>query len=137
VKTLTIKNEMNELDRFISWIEEELKAVETPIEVITKMKIALEEAVVNVINYSQMPAGSDIVFSLETKDTKDGHQLVFTIKDTGVEFDPTQHNKAILDGDPTERPIGGLGIHMMHEIMDVIEYLRENHHNILTLKKNY
>ena len=30
VKTLTIKNEMNELDRFISWIEEELKAVETP-----------------------------------------------------------------------------------------------------------
>jgi len=25
----------------------------------------------------------------------------------------------------------------MHEIMDVIEYLRENHHNILTLKKNY
>ena len=101
------------------------------------MKIALEEAVVNVINYSQMPAGSDIVFSLETKDTKDGHQLVFTIKDTGVEFDPTQHNKAILDGDPTERPIGGLGIHMMHEIMDMIEYLRENHHNILTLKKNY
>lgn len=137
VKTLTIKNEMNELDRFISWIEEELEAMATPIEVITKMKIALEEAVVNVINYSQMPAGSDIVFSLETKDTKDGHQLVFTIKDTGVEFDPTQHNKAILDGDPTERPIGGLGIHMMHEIMDVIEYLRENHHNILTLKKNY
>ena len=34
-----------------------------------------------------------------------------------------------------ERPIGGLGIHLVRQLMDSINYERTNGHNVLTLRK--
>jgi anti-sigma regulatory factor (Ser/Thr protein kinase) len=35
-----------------------------------------------------------------------------------------------------ERPIGGLGIFLVRQIMDTVHYERVNDHNVLTLIKN-
>ncbi|HAP49744.1 MAG TPA: ATP-binding protein, partial [Porphyromonadaceae bacterium] len=52
-------------------------------------------------------------------------------------FDPT----AIPDVDPTlpveERPIGGLGIFMMRQLTDSINYKRLDEHNVTRLRKKY
>lgn len=96
------------------------------------INLALEEAVVNVMNYAY-PKGTygEIVITATYRD----NSLTFTINDAGTPFDPTKVADADISLSAEERPIGGLGIHLVRQIMDEVSYSYENKHNILTLKK--
>ena len=52
-----------------------------------------------------------------------------------MEFDPTKQAEADTTLSVEERAIGGLGIHLVRQIMDVISYERIDGFNVLTLKK--
>jgi anti-sigma regulatory factor (Ser/Thr protein kinase) len=58
------------------------------------------------------------------------------LTDSGKEFDPTQMPDADISLSAEERPIGGLGIYLIRQIMNTVEYQRINGKNILTLSKN-
>ena len=62
-------------------------------------------------------------------------RLKFTISDTGVPFDPTVRAEVDTSLPLEERPIGGLGIHLVRSIMDSINYERVEGKNVLTLRK--
>ena len=62
-------------------------------------------------------------------------KLVFTITDSGVPFDPTQQADPDITLSVEERAIGGLGIHLVRQLMDDIRYERKDNKNILTLTK--
>jgi sigma-B regulation protein RsbU (phosphoserine phosphatase) len=57
------------------------------------------------------------------------------ISDSGIAFNPTEAVKADTTLSAEERPIGGLGILLMRELMDFINYERIDGRNILTLTK--
>ena len=61
--------------------------------------------------------------------------LKLTITDSGVAFDPTEAARADTTLSAEDRPIGGLGILLVRELMDSINYERVNGKNILTMKK--
>jgi anti-sigma regulatory factor (Ser/Thr protein kinase) len=61
--------------------------------------------------------------------------LKFVITDTGVPFNPTEVVAADTTLSAEERPIGGLGILLVRELMDSINYERTDGKNILTLTK--
>jgi anti-sigma regulatory factor (Ser/Thr protein kinase) len=65
----------------------------------------------------------------------DGHQLKVVIDDSGIPFDPTIEKKADITLSAEERRVGGLGILLVRELMDTINYEHVNGHNILTLTK--
>jgi len=67
----------------------------------------------------------------------DGYILRFQIIDAGVPFDPTKKDKADTTLSVEDRQIGGLGILLVRELMDSINYERENGKNILTLIKTF
>ena len=60
----------------------------------------------------------------------------FTITDSGTPFDPTAVPEADITLSAEERNIGGLGIHLVRNIMDSVTYKRIDGKNILTLTKN-
>ena len=60
-----------------------------------------------------------------------------TISDEGRHFDPTQKELADVTLSAEERSIGGLGLLLVRELMDSINYEREGKRNVLTLRKNY
>ena len=62
-------------------------------------------------------------------------QLKIIITDSGKPFDPTTKEKIDTTLPAEERMIGGLGIHLVREIMDSINYERTNGKNVLTLRK--
>ena len=66
----------------------------------------------------------------------DGNSLSFIISDSGAAFDPTARNNVDITAGVDERPIGGLGIHLIREIMDKVSYERRDGKNILTITKN-
>ncbi|MBQ4174233.1 MAG: ATP-binding protein, partial [Prevotella sp.] len=61
--------------------------------------------------------------------------LKFVISDWGKPFDPTSMEEVDTTLSVEERPIGGLGIHLVRQIMDSINYERIDGKNVLTLRK--
>ena len=53
----------------------------------------------------------------------------------GTPFDPTAKAEVDITLSAEDRSIGGLGIHLIRQIMDNINYERVDGHNILTLMK--
>ena len=63
-------------------------------------------------------------------------RLKFTIIDSGKPFDPTIQAEIDTTLSAKERKIGGLGIHLMRQNMDSINYERMDNLNVLTLRKS-
>jgi sigma-B regulation protein RsbU (phosphoserine phosphatase) len=97
-----------------------------------EIRLAVEEAVVNVMNYAYPPGQyGDVTIEAASNDVR----LKFTIIDTGKPFDPTVQPEADTTLPANERRIGGLGIHIVRQIMDSINYERIDNLNVLTLRK--
>ena len=97
------------------------------------MRLAVEEMVVNVINYAYPENREGTVFVYADSDRK---ELRFTIVDSGTPFDPTAVIPASTTLDAESRPIGGLGILLARKIMDSVSYCRKENNNVLTLTKS-
>lgn len=93
-----------------------------------RLRLAVEEAVINVINYGQAT-----VINLQASVAD--HQLTLTIEDDGLPFDPTQGSATDLDTPPDQRPPGGMGIILLQTMTDDLNYHRTAEHNVLTLIK--
>ena len=98
----------------------------------TKLNIAVEEAVVNVMSYAY-PADSQGEVRVDA-DVADG-SIVLTVSDSGQPFDPTTVEPADTSLDADDRPIGGLGIHLMRRYTDNLQYERRDGRNVLTMTK--
>ena len=62
--------------------------------------------------------------------------MTLVVKDHGIPFDPTQHEDADVEAELEDRPIGGLGIYLVKNIMDSMDYERSaDGYNIVTLTK--
>ena len=96
------------------------------------LNLALEEAVTNVILYAY-PEGSDGLVDIEAVIRE--HTLEFIVTDSGKPFDPTAAPEADTSLGVEERPIGGLGIYLVRNIMDGVTYVRSEGKNILTMTK--
>ncbi len=123
-------NSLPKLNEFVDDIAEKL-SIDPSQEM--KMNLALEEAVVNVIDYAY-PEGTQGDINIEAK--ANDLRLKFIITDSGTPFDPTAQKEMDTTLSAEERPIGGLGIHLVRQIMDSINYERVNDKNVLTLRKN-
>ena len=97
-----------------------------------KLNLAIEEAVVNVMDYAYPPDTTGTV-TIDAQANKEW--LKFIISDNGTPFDPTQKKEVDTTLSAEERSIGGLGIHLVRQIMDSINYERINNTNVLTLMK--
>lgn len=96
-------------------------------------EVALEEALVNVCRYAYAPTGNgagEVELALETGDSL----VVAVITDEGTPFDPLARPAPDLEASIEERPIGGLGIHLMKSLADEVRYFRDGGRNVLTLR---
>ena len=131
-ETLVIKNDVHEVTRFSSFMKSVTEKLGIEASLARQLRLAVEEAVVNVIDYAY-PIGTE--GDITIKMMSDGHTLRFQIIDAGVPFDPTEKEKADITLSAEDRQIGGLGILLVRELMDSINYEREDRKNILTLIK--
>ena len=131
-RSLTLSNDLGRIPRLNSFIDEvcEANGFDTPTTM--QLNLAIEEAVVNVMNYAY-PQGSKGDVTIEAK--SDGKEMTFIITDTGKPFDPTAKPEVDITLSAEDRAIGGLGIHLIRQITDRINYERTDGHNILTLIK--
>lgn len=137
-RQLKIKAELSQLDTVLGFLEETLKEAQCPRKVITQICISAEEIFVNIANYAYPDPGGDCVLELSVEQTGEaGSQMILCIADSGAKFDPLAKEDPDITLSAEERDIGGLGIWMVKQSMDRVEYRYENQQNILTLVKTW
>ncbi len=96
------------------------------------VQLATDEAASNIIEhaYVGIPNGS-IELTCDFKNDR----LTITLLDHGKSFDPSKVAQPDLGSDLSERKIGGLGIYLMHKLMDEVRYKVTASGNLLTLVK--
>ncbi len=131
-RELTLRNDIQETPLLGTFVEDICEALDFDAATTMKMNLAIEEAVVNVMNYAY-PDGElgEVRIRAEANDSR----LKFIISDDGKPFDPTAHGLVDINQSAEDREIGGLGIHLMRQIMDSINYERVDGHNVFTLRK--
>ena len=131
-KSIVLPNDTQEVPRLNAFVEEVCQSVGFDEIVTMQIKVAVEEAVVNVMKYAYLPGQrSDVTIEAASNDMR----LKFTIIDSGKPFDPTVQAAVDTTLSAKERKIGGLGIHIMRQNMDSINYERMDNLNVLTLRK--
>ena len=131
-KKLILQNEVAEISNLAIFIEDLGEEFGLSPELVFNLNLVLEEAVSNVILYAY-PKEEHQTISLIAR--KKDNQLIFVLTDSGKEFDPTQAPDADITLSAEDRPIGGLGIFLIRQIMNTVEYQRIEGKNILTLGK--
>ena len=132
MKWLSLQNEVAEISKLAIFIEELGEEFGLSPELVFNLNLVLEEAVSNVILYAY-PKEEHQTISLIAR--KKDNQLIFVLTDSGKEFDPTQAPDADITLSAEDRPIGGLGIFLIRQIMNTVEYQRIEGKNVLTLGK--
>lgn len=101
---------------------------------LTALKIAFEEMFVNVTKYAypkEKDAPKTVTVTLEWLDGEARIQLT----DHGIPYNPLCKEDPDLSADVMQRPIGGLGIHMVKKMTDDLQYSCQNGENQITLIK--
>lgn len=103
---------------------------------LSQLYLCIEEIAVNICDYAFDKANDPInSFSLKVVIDKNVDKLSISFIDGGKAFDPMQMKDVNILQGIDERHIGGFGIHITKNIMDILEYNREDNSNILTLTK--
>jgi sigma-B regulation protein RsbU (phosphoserine phosphatase) len=131
-RKIVLPNDVQEVPKLAAFVDEVCEWMGFDPMLTMQLNLAIEEAVVNVMDYAY-PPGTKGEVDIEVK--ADADKLMFTISDNGVAFDPTAKAEVDTTLSAEERQIGGLGIHLVRHIMDNVEYERKDGRNILRLSK--
>ena len=132
-RKIVFDNDVSQIPRLEGFLEEVASLATLDPGIILSLNLALEEAIVNVMLYAY-PKGSKGYVNLKAIIKADAVQ--FVLWDKGVPFDPTAAPEADTTLGVEERGIGGLGIHLVRNIMDSVSYEYRDGMNILTMIKN-
>lgn len=124
---------LENLEKMINFIVEKYKTLVHDKKSELRMRLVMEEALVNIINYAYPNSVGEIEIDYNFYEKK----KILTIKiiDSGIPFNPLEKEEPDLSLSMEERQIGGLGIYMIKTIMDEVNYERVDGKNILIISK--
>ncbi len=131
-RSITLPNDIEKVPLLAEFVDEVCEIVGFDMSTTMGINLALEEAVVNVMSYAYQPGTTG---NVNIDAMANESRLKFIISDWGTPFDPTAEKEVDTTLSAEERPIGGLGIHLVRQIMDSINYERIDGMNVLTLRK--
>lgn len=133
-KVLCLKNDISELSKLAAFVEEIGEELGFSPALVMNLNLVMEEAVSNIILYAY-PQGTEKDDAVRLTLTYKDDLLTICLQDQGIAFDPTQKVDPDLTLSAEERPIGGLGIFLIRQLMDEVFYRREEETNLFIMKK--
>lgn len=118
--------------RGVEHLEQFCSDLHIPQKAIHALMLAVEEMASNIVNHAyQRDAHQTFRLMLQHH----GTHFVVELRDHGPAFDPLQATAPELEGDPNERDIGGLGIHLVRHYIEDLHYARVGNENVLRMTK--
>lgn len=127
----TITADVEELQGISADLDHVMRDHGFPEDDILDTQLAVEEALTNIIVHGYQEGKGEIRISCRA-----GSGMVeVRLEDRALPFDPLSLPEPDLTGDIEDRKIGGLGIFLIRQVMDEIQYIRDDGKNILVLTK--
>lgn len=126
------KKQTDSLDAIFAFLSDAGKAMALPEELMPMLHLVVEEIFVNLVRYNTESC-NDVTVRMSCE----GRTLTITLVDRDVDgYDLTRHADVDTTRPAHERRPGGLGIHLVREMMDEVRYAHENRTSTITLIKH-
>ncbi len=100
-----------------------------PADIRRGLNVALDELLTNTVSYGLVDDGGEVIVDVELHPDR----LIVTLSDNGRPFNPFGRSAPDTTLSVEERPIGGLGIHLVRKLVDDVSYQRSAGHNVVVL----
>ena len=131
VIAVELKNQLSEIERLARIVDDFGRRHQIEVQIIYTMKLALDEILTNIISYAYDDAREHIIV---IRLSLDQEKWTVEVEDDGRPFNPLNAPEPDTKQLLGERPIGGLGIHLVRKLIDELEYRRQNDRNILVMR---
>jgi anti-sigma regulatory factor (Ser/Thr protein kinase) len=128
-----LRNDPAESRRIEDWIKSFTEVAHLSLTARNAFDLALVEWVTNVIAYAFDDAREHWI---TIRFLASPGQARVEVEDDGREFNPLTLPQVDTGAPLEQRAIGGLGVHMVRQLMDSVEYRRETGRNILTMTRS-
>jgi anti-sigma regulatory factor (Ser/Thr protein kinase) len=131
--SVTLSNQLAEIERLAHLVDAFCAEQHLSAALAYHINLALDEVITNVIMHGYDDAqGHEILARVSV----DGPTIVIEVTDDGRPFNPLDAPPVDFTTDPLDRPVGGLGLHLVRTLMDAIEYRYEQGRNHLVMRKD-
>ena len=130
--TTTLGNDLSELPAALDWLEATLRGAGIGETVVGELRLVAEEGLSNVIKYAYADTARH---SIEVTVEIGRGEVQLVLRDDGRPFNPLAAPAPDLDAPVEQRPAGGLGVHLLRNLVDRADYRREGDANVLRLVK--
>ena len=128
--TIRLPAHVDSLTQGITFVVDCASAEGFPLERLTKIELAVEEALTNICQYAYLDDRGEV----EVRCTRDELQrFLIEFIDAGKPFNILTLPAPDLTADLEHRQVGGLGIPLIHAMVDKVIYCRKGDRNILQL----
>jgi serine/threonine-protein kinase RsbW len=128
--TLLLKNRIAEIARLVEEVDSFGGHAGLSPDVTYRLTLSLDEIVSNVIRHGYSDTGDHIV---EVRVTERDGIVTAVVEDDGHPYDPRESPAPDLSLPVEQRGPGGLGIYLVKQMMDSIDYVRKDGKNVLTV----
>ena len=97
-------------------------------------RLVIEELVSNTIKYGYDDQNTH---EIRIEARVEERTMVLEISDDGHPFNPLEAPEPSMHLPAHERPVGGLGLHLVRSMSDSVDYKRSGANNIVTVRKTY
>ena len=88
---------------------------------VSTFELALEEIFMNIVMHGSRPG---LAPRVEVSLHRDAESVTMTVEDDGPEFDPLSLPPPDVTASLADRRVGGLGVHLVRNLMDTVSYAR-------------
>ena len=132
-QVLTVPADCDQLAPVQQFVDGILDDLHCPDDTRVQIQIAVEELFVNIASYAYPSGEGEVVVQCWAEQNPSAVTIRF--RDRGTPFDPLNKPDADITLSAEERKIGGLGIFMVKEFMDGVDYAYRDGENVLTIRK--
>jgi len=130
--SVELKNDLTEVGRMSQILDKFCVSNKLPPDTNFALNLSLEEILTNVIRYGYDDNDEHII---QVRLNLYRGQVYIEVEDDGRPFNPMEAEAPDIHKPLDERPIGGLGIHLVKNHVDSLRYVRKGGRNLLIMKK--
>jgi len=128
-----LRNQLSEIQRFQDEFAQFAAAKDMETTTIRELHVVFDELLSNIVRHAYLDEENH---EIEVEIDDSSKSLKITIEDDGIPFNPLEADKPDTSSPLEERPIGGLGIHLVLNMVDKLTYKRDSNRNIVVLMKS-
>ena len=130
-QTLRIPNDPEALEQAQATIESFLTGREVPAELVQDVRLVLDEVLSNIMRYGYGSRPGDIDLSA----TASTDRIRLVVRDRASRFNPLEQPDPDFNLPADDRPVGGLGVYLIRQLMDRVDYVYEEGANTLMMER--